>query len=386
MYEQFFGAEHEKFRQVVKQFAEKEIAPFALEWDEAEIFPREIFKKAGDLGLFGIRMDPEYGGLGLDYWFTVAYTEALSYSHSAGVNMGLLVQSDMATPVINDLGTSEQKREFLAPAITGEKIAALGVTEPDVGSDVARLRTVARKVGGDYVVNGSKMFITNGTRCDFITLMVRTGEEGFGGISILLVPSDLKGFQVGKKLKKIGNKSSDTAVLYFEDMKVPARYLLGEENQGFIYLMKNFQGERMIASIIAVAGMQRILAEAVAYAKEREAFGRPVMKYQVWKHKVVEHTATIEAARALSYRAAYLFQEYLAGKTEMPPTREISLAKLFACDAAQKVAYDCQQMFGGYGYMTEYHVARAWTDIRLMSIGGGTSEIMKEIVAKLDDI
>ncbi len=386
MYETFFTEEHHRFRQAVRQFVEKEIAPHAVEWDEAGEFPREIFTKAAELGMFGVRFDPAHGGLGLDYWFTVAYAESLSYGRNSGVSMALMVQSDMATPVINDLGTAEQKREFLAPAISGLKIAALGVSEPFVGSDVARLRTTAKRVGGDYVINGSKSFITNGTRCDFVTLLVRTGDEGFGGLSVILVPSDAKGFQVGQKLKKIGNKSSDTAVLYFEDCKVPAQNLLGEENQGFVYLMKNFQSERLIAAVTTVAGMELMLRDAIAYGREREAFGRPIVSYQVWRHKLVEHLTAVEAARGLTYRACYLYQQFLDGKLEMPPTREISMAKLFAGDLAQRVAYDCQQLHGGYGYMTEYDVARAWTDMRLLTIGGGTSEIMKEIVAKVEGL
>src|SRR5688500_8990177 len=209
MYESFFTPQHDELRRLVREFAEREIAPHSHDWDEAGEFPRDIFKKAAELGLFGIRVEPEYGGSGLDYWYTVAYAEALTFSKNAGVNMALMVQSDMATPVISDLGTPEQKREFLAPAVSGERIAALGVTEPAIGSDVARLRTTARRVGGDWVINGSKNFITNGCRCDFVTLLVRTGEEGHGGISILLVPTDVKGFQVGEKLKKIGNKASE---------------------------------------------------------------------------------------------------------------------------------------------------------------------------------
>ena len=384
MYETLFTDEHQQFRETVKQFALKEIAPYAEEWDEAEDFPDEIFKKAGDLGLLGIRFDPDFGGMGLDYWFTVALAESLTYSKSAAVNMALTVQSDMATPVINDIGTPEQKKELLEPTIAGDRIVALGVTEPFVGSDVARLRTTAKRVGDDYVINGSKTYITNGVRCDYVTLLVRTGEEGFDGISILLVPKDAPGFKVGKKLKKIGNRASDTAVLYFDNCKVPARNLLGQENLGFIYLMMNFQSERLIAALMATAGMQRILEEAVQYGKQREVFGRPVLKFQVWKHKLAEHMSAIEAAKGLTYRAAYLYQEYLDGKRDMPPTKEVTMAKLFACDLAQKVVYDCQQMHGGAGYMTEYHVARAFTDTRLLTIGGGTSEIMKEIIAKME--
>ena len=381
-----FNEQHDTLRKTVRDFAEKEIAPHSAEWDEKEIFPKEIFKKAGDLGLLGIRFGEDVGGLGLDYWYTVAYAESLTWTKNAGVNMALMVQSDMATPVINDLGTKEQKQEFLAPAVRGEKIAALGVTEPQVGSDVANLRTTAKKVaGGDYVINGAKTFITNGTRADFITLLVRTGDVGFGGVSIFLFPTNTKGFTVGKKLKKIGNHASDTAELHFDNCRVPGRYLLGEENMGFVYLMNNFQSERLIASVAACAGMKKMVAEAIKYGHEREAFGKPIIKNQVWRHKFVEHMSHIEAAQQLTYLACDLYdkEKRLGGR---PAVKEISMAKLVACDLMQKVAYDCQQFHGGYGYMWEYDISRAWADARLLTIGGGTSEIMKEIIAKFSGL
>ena len=378
-----FDEQHETLRKTVRDFAEKEIAPFAEEWDDAEIFPREIFKKAGDLGLLGMRFDPEAGGMGLtDYRYTVAYGEALTFSKSAGVNMALMVQSDMATPVINDLATKEQKEEFLAPAIKGEKIAALGVSEPSVGSDVANLKTTAKKVaGGDYVINGAKTFITNGTRADFITLLVRTGDVGFGGVSIFLFPTDTKGYAIGKKLKKIGNRASDTAELSFDNCRLPARYLLGEENMGFIYLMNNFQSERLIAAVAACAGMKKMIEGAIKYGHEREAFGKPIIKHQVWRHKFAEMISEVEAAQQLTYHACELYdrEKYHGGR---PAVKEISMAKLVSCDLIQKVAYNCQQFHGGYGYMLEYDISRAWVDARLLPIGGGTSEIMKEIIAK----
>ena len=372
-----FTQEHEAFRRTVRAFAEKELAPHALEWDRAGIFPREIFKKCGELGFFGINHDPKWGGSGLDYWYVTAFCEELSYSRNAGVNMALLVQSQIATPIINEIGTDEQKQQFLQPAILGEKVAALGVSEPGCGSDVASLKTTARRVGDDYLINGSKMWITNGTRADFITLAVRTGPEGHGGISLVTFPTDAKGFSVSKKLEKIGNLSSDTAILFFEDCRIPARYLLGQENEGFYHIMTNFQGERLIAALMAVSGMERMLEEAIGYGREREAFGRPLIGFQVWRHKLVEHMAAIEAAKRLTYHAVDLFNR------KQNPVKEISMAKLFAGDLAQKVAYDCQQLHGGMGYIEETHVARAWRDIRLITIGGGTSEIMKEIVSKL---
>jgi citronellyl-CoA dehydrogenase len=315
----FFTPEHEAFRKSVRQWVEKELAPHALEWDRAGIFPREVFKQAGELGFLGVSHDPRFGGSGLDYWYVTAFCEALVHSRNAGVNMALLVQSQMATPIINEIGTDEQKRVFLEPALKGEKIAALGVSEPGVGSDVANLKTTARRVGDDYVINGSKMWITNGTRADFITLAVRTGGEGYGGISLLTFPTDVKGFSVSKKLDKIGNLSSDTAILYFEDCKIPARYVLGEENEGFYHIMTNFQGERLTAAIIATAGMEQMVTDAIAYGNERSAFGKPLIKYQVWRHKLVEHLTAIEASRRLTYHAVELFD------AKENPVKEISI-------------------------------------------------------------
>ena len=372
-----FTEEHEAFRKTVRAFAEKELAPHALEWDRAGIFPREVFEKCGQLGFFGINHDPKWGGSGLDYWYVTVFCEELSYSQNAGVNMALLVQSQIATPIINEIGTDEQKEQFLRPAILGEKIAALGISEPGCGSDVARLKTTARRDGSDYVINGSKMWITNGTRADFITLAVRTAGEGYGGISLVTFPTDVRGFSVSKKLDKIGNLSSDTAILFFEDCRIPTRYLLGEENEGFYHVMSNFQGERLVAALMAVSGMERMIEEAIGYGREREAFGRPIIGFQVWRHKLVEHMAAIEAAKRLTYHAVDLFNR------KQNPVKEISMAKLFAGDLAQRVAYDCQQLYGGMGYIEETHIARAWRDIRLITIGGGTSEIMKEIISKL---
>jgi citronellyl-CoA dehydrogenase len=371
-----FTPDHDIFRKTVRDFAEKELLPHAEEWDLAESFPREIFRRAGELGLLGIRHPVEYGGSGGDYWFTVAYAEELARSGSHGVAMGLMVQSDMATPVIADIGTDEQKREFLAPAIRGERIAALGVSEPSVGSDVANLRTTARRDGGDYVIDGQKTFITNGTRADFITLAVRTGDAGFGGVSFVLFPTDTKGFRVGRKLRKIGNKCSDTAELFFEDCRIPSRWLLGEENHGFKYVMRNFQGERLIAAVSTIAGAQVVLDQTIAYCRERKAFGQPVAKFQVWKHHFAEMATELEAARRLTYHACDLFDR----KEEC--LREISMAKLFGGETSRKVHDLCLQAHGGYGYIEDFPIARAWRDVRLITIGGGTSEIMKEIIAK----
>jgi citronellyl-CoA dehydrogenase len=368
--------EHETFRKTVRDFSTKELAPNVEQWEQEGIFPRELFKRFAEMGLFGIHYPESVGGLGLDWWYVTAYIEELAHSRCAGLNMAMYVQGEMATPIINDIGTEEQKQEFLEPALAGEKIAALGVTEPDAGSDVASIRTTARRVGGDFVINGAKTYITNGTRADFITLAVRTGDEGHGGISLVLFPTDVKGFTVSKSLEKLGNWSSDTGLVFFEDCKIPARYLLGEENQGFYYIMMNFQGERLTAACAANGGMQLMWNDAVEYGLERKAFGRPIAKFQVWRHKLVELLTQIEAGRQLTYTAVDKFNR---GENAV---KEISMAKLYTADLAQKVAYECLQLHGGAGYMAEYDISRAFRDVRLLSIGGGTSEIMKEIISK----
>jgi citronellyl-CoA dehydrogenase len=372
----FFREEHEVFRKSLREFVAKELAPYANEWEKAELFPREVFKRCGELGFLGAHYPEDVGGAGGDYWYAAVWAEELVKSGCAGLNMGLMVQSDMATPIINELGTREQKDEFLAPALRGEKIAALGVSEPNCGSDVASIRTTAKKVGGDYVINGAKCWITNGTRADFITLAVRTGAEGYGGISLVTFPTDVKGFKVTRKIGKAGNHASDTAELAFEDCKIPTRYLLGEENHGFYYIMMNFQGERLVAALGAVAGAQNALDNTIKYTQERTAFGRPILKFQVWRHQFAELATEIEAARWLTYRATDLYNR------KQEAVKEITMAKLYAGELLNKVVDRCLQAHGGFGYSDEFQISRAWRDARLITIGGGTSEIMKEILSK----
>ncbi len=372
----YFTEEHEMIRRTVKRFCLEEIAPHAEEWDHAGIFPRELFKKAASLGLFGIRIDPEWGGLGLDWWASAAYMEAMAYSDSGSINMALMVQSEITLPVLAELGTREQKEEFLRPAIAGDYIAALGISEPGGGSDVAALKTRARIDGGDLVISGQKLWITNGTRADFIILAVRTGGEGHKGVSMVLFPTKTKGFSVGKKLKKVGNMASDTAELFFDECRVPMRNVLGELNKGFYYVMHNFQGERLAAAILALAGSEKAVRDALDYGKNRTAFGQPVRNFQVWRHRFAEHLTNIEAGRWLTYRALDLLNR------GQKAVREVTMAKLFTSELSQKVTYDCMQMFGGFGYTTEYPIGRSWRDMRLNTIGAGTSEIMKEILAK----
>jgi citronellyl-CoA dehydrogenase len=385
-----FTESHEHFRKTVRAFAERELAPHADEWERDELFPNWVFRRAGELGILGAHYPEEAGGAGGDFWFSVAKSEELPRCQMAGLTMGLLVQSDMATPVIADLGTKEQKEEFLTPAIRGEKIAALGVSEPNAGSDVAGIETVARRDGDDYVIRGSKTFITNGTRADFVTMLVKTNPEaGAHGCSFFLVPTSTKGFVVAKKLKKIGNHASDTAELHFDEMRVPKRYLLGEENMGFMYLMQNFQSERIIACTSATSGGALMIEDAIRYGKDRKAFGKPIIKREYWQQKFVDLTAKLEAARALSYRGADAYNEdkyAKRGGVSLETVRLISLAKVFVGDVMSEIADQCLQFHGGWGYVEEFRVARAWRDQRLFRIGGGTTETMRYYVAKLMDL
>jgi len=372
----YFTEEHQLIRDSVRKFVQTEIKPHSVEWDKAGIFDANVFKKGGNLGLFGIRLDPEYGGNAMDWWASAAYMEGMSYSENGGVNMAFMVQSDLTTPVIQELGTREQKDEFLRPAIAGDVIGALGISEPGGGSDVAAIKTCAREDGGDLVISGQKLWITNGTRADFIVLAVRTAEDRYKGISFVLFPTKTKGFSVGKKLDKIGMQSSDTAELFFDECRIPKRYVLGEMNRGFYYVMENFQGERLAAALGALYGMDRMIELAMSYGAERSAFGTPVRKNQVWKHRFAEHLTAIEAGRWLTYHALDLMNR------KQKCVREITMAKLYTSELSQKVAYDCMQIFGGFGYTLEYPIGRIWRDVRLHTIGAGTSEIMKEILAK----
>ena len=368
--------EHKMIRETVRRFTVERLTPYRAEWEKTGFPVKEILPEMAKLGLLGIRFPEEHGGLGLDWWANTAYVEELSKARNGGVVMSLMVHTDMATPIIAEIGTPGQKEEFLAPAIRGEKLAALGVSEPGAGSDVAGIRTTAKIDGDDFVINGAKTFISNGDQADFITLAVRTGEDGFGGVSLVIFPTDVKGFSVGRHLDKVGTRSIASCELAFDNCRIPRRNLLGELNHGFIYIMQNFQGERLVAALMSSAGMELQLQDAIAYGKERKAFGRPIGKFQVWRHKFAEHLSAVRAAKMLNYHAVDVINQ------GDDPTLEISMAKLFAGDLAQRVAYDCMQFHGGYGYIEEYDIARAFRDVRLVTVGGGTSEVMKEIIGK----
>ncbi len=312
------------------------------------------------------------------WWASAAYLETMAFSDSNSVNMGLAVQSDLTIPFISEMGTAEQKEEFLKPAITGEKIASLAISEPGGGSDVAAIRTCARRDGGDLGISGQKLWITNGTRADFLLMAVRSAEDRHRGISFVLFPTDTKGYAVGKKLKKVGNCASDTAELFFDNCRIPERWLIGEWNRGFYYVMENFQGERLTLALGSIGTLERCLDLAYRYGQEREAFGQKIGDNQVWRHRFAEHRTNLEAGRWLTYRALDLLNR------KQTAVREITMAKLYMSELSQKITYDTMQIFGGFGYTTEYPIGRFWRDGRLATIGGGTSEVMKEILAKLE--
>ena len=372
-----FKEEHLQLRKTVRDWCQKELQPHAHEWEAARLFPREIFHRAAELGLLGIRVPEELGGLGLDWWYTVCYAEEMVHSSMAGLTMALLVQSDMATPVIGEIGDSYHKQNFLKPAVAGQAIAALGVTEPDAGSDVAAIRTSARRDGDDFVINGSKTYITNGTRADFITLAVRTGGAGHEGISLVLFPTDTKGYRVTRKLEKLGNHCSDTAELSFEDCRIPVRNLLGNEGEGFYYIMQNFGGERLVGALTAIAGAQRVLEMTQQWCRDRQAFGKNLMGFQTVRHQLVQLETEVEAGRQLCYRTVQLVVD------GDPAWREIAMCKLYCGELATKVVDRCLQLYGGMGYMDECEISRVFRDMRLITIGGGSSEIMREILTKI---
>jgi len=373
-----FTDEHEQLRESIGRWITEEIVPNVDEWEAAREFPRELYARAGELGFLGLKYPQALGGQGGDYVHDAVWAEELaSAGASGGVGAGLGAHTGIATPPVFKFGTPDQHERFLRPAIRGERIAALGITEPGAGSDVAAIRTFAKKVDGGYVVNGSKTFITNGVRADFLVCAVKTTEEGgHGGISFLILERDMPGYEVVSKLEKMGWHSSDTGELSFTDVEVPDENLLGEENRGFYLIMSNFAWERLLMSLGAVGGMKRLLDVTISYALERQAFGRPIGHFQVIRHKVAQMATRMEACRALTYSA---LRDYVAGEDVI---REVAMAKLLTQRAMLDVADECLQIHGGYGYMREYGIERAVRDARLGPIGGGTDEVMKEILGK----
>ena len=350
--------------------------PHLEEWEETT-FPDSIFRRMGELGFLGLRYPPEFGGQGGDYFSAIVLSEEMAKAASGGLGMAVAVQTEMATPPVFKFGTDDQKRRWLAPAIRGEQIAAIAITEPDAGSDVAGITTTAKRYGNEFIVNGRKIFITNGARCQW-ALVVTKGdrERGHSGYNLLVIEKGTKGFEVTRTLEKLGMHSSDTAELLFEDCHVPVGNLIGEEGEGFKNLMWELQGERMITAAGAIAGANRVFEYTKDYALERKAFGQPISNFQVIKHRLVDMGTKIAAVQAFVYQTAKRWDE---GEY---PVREISQAKLLATQVACEVADDAIQILGGHGYMREFPVERAWRDARLARIGAGTDEIMKEIIAK----
>ena len=370
----YFSKAHDLVRRSVREFVNQEILPHVDDWEEAGEFPRELYKKAADVGILGTGYPEEYGGIPGDIFFRIVVTEELMRSGSGGLAAGI-GSLNIALPPILSMGTEAQKQRFISPVLAGEKIAALAVTEPGGGSDVANLQTTAVREGDHYRVTGSKTFITSGYRADQITCAVRTGDSGAHGISLLVIESDTPGYRVSEKLKKTGWWASDTAQIFLDDCLVPVENLIGEENQGFYGIMENFQGERLALAIMANMTSQMAFEACLEYTREREAFNRNLQGFQVVRHKLVDMATRLEASREFTYRIAAKID---AGHSQV---KEISMAKNFACEVSDKITYDAVQLFGGYGYMRGYLVERLFRDNRVLSIGGGATEIMKEIIS-----
>ncbi len=371
-----FTDEHEQLRESIRRFMVKELQPHADEWEQTT-FPDWVFERMGELGFLGLDKPEEYGGQGGDYYNQLVLAEELVHAHSGGLGMGVLVQTDMAMPPILAFGTEQQKRQWLVAAIAGKAILCLGITEPDAGSDVAAIRTTAIVDGDDYVINGSKTFITNGHRAHAIVLVAKTNRDaGYDGFTLFLVPMDAPGVIREKRLHKLGMHSSDTALLAFQDVRVPRSAVLGQLGKGFYHIMWELQGERLIGAAGSVAGAQHVFERTLQYALQRNAFGRPIGHFQVIRHKFAEMATKIETARELVYTTAWRFcnGDY--------PVREITMAKLHAARIACEVADECIQIHGGNGYMKEYGVERAWRDLRLNRIGAGTDEIMLDLIGR----
>jgi citronellyl-CoA dehydrogenase len=377
-----FSAEHQLFRKTVRDFVEREIEPHVDRWEREGAFPaHELFPKLGAVGLLGLEYDPSYGGQGADHSYTVVAGEELGRIGCGGVPMAISVQTNMATPSLHRFGTDELKRRYLAPAISGEMVTSIAVTEADAGSDVAALRTRAERDGDEWVINGTKLYITNGAQADWLCLLARTsGDGGYHGMSQIVVPTDLAGFTVSRKLEKLGNWSSDTAELSFENVRVPVANTIGEIGQGFQQQMAQFQNERMIAAYQAIGGAERALERTGEYLRHRVVFGRPLLANQHVQFTLAELAAELDMARHYNYACA---EAYLRGEDT---TRFATIAKLATGRLIRRIADTCIQYHGGVGYMEETWTSRYFRDSRLLSIGGGADEVMLRILARLDGL
>jgi citronellyl-CoA dehydrogenase len=376
----YFNKDHEMVRKAVREFVDKEINPYMDEWEEKGEAPlNDLFKKMGDLGFLGIRYDPQYGGQGLDYWYDTVFLEELGRVRGSGVPMAIAVQSHMATPALAEFGSEHLKETYLKPAIAGEMVASIAVTEPGAGSDVSAIQTTAKRDGDSYVLNGSKTYITNGTQADFLTLLARTADDpGYHSFSLFVVPTRLPGFQVSRKLNKMGCHSSDTAELFFDAVRIPAENLIGKEGEGFIYQMQQFQHERFSVLPMSYISAEEMIAMTVEHIRSRIVFGKPLISKQVLRHRLADWQSEIECLRQLTYHIVRMKE------ASLDVTREVSMGKLCAARVIQKVADGCLQMYGGLGFMDEMLISRCYRDARLLSIGGGADEVMREIIARIE--
>jgi len=373
-----YSEQHKELMRSVAKFCETEINPYVEEWEKAGIFPaHEVFKKMGNQGFLGIHKPERFGGQGLDYSYEVAFCEALGASRSGSITMAIGVQTDMATPALARHGSDALRDEFLKPSITGDYVACLGVSETGAGSDVASIKTRARKDGGDYVIDGGKMWTTNGTQADWMCLLANTGDGAVHrNKSLICLPMKTKGVEIARKLDKLGMRASDTAQIFFDGVRVPQRYRIGEEGMGFIYQMEQFQEERLWAAAGGLVKMERAIQDTIGYTRQRVAFGQSILDNQVVHYKLAELQTKIELLRSLVYRAV---EEYLAGADI---TNLASMAKLTVGRLQREVADSCLQYYGGMGFMNDTEITRFFRDGRLTSIGGGADEIMLAIICK----
>lgn len=373
----YFNEEHELFRQSLRTFLEKEAKPNIDQWEEDRRTPRDIWKKMGEMGFLGLSYPEKYGGLGLDFFYDVVFNEELGRMGSGGFAITQQVTQYMSSPYILKYGSDRLKEKYLPGVISGELIASIGITEPGAGSDAANIQTRAVKDGDHYIVNGAKTFITNGVYGDFIVTVVKTNPEaGSAGVSLLVIDRQAEGVSA-RKLKKLGWHSSDTAELNFDNVKVPIENLIGEEGRGFYYLMNGLQLERLCGVPAGITAMEKAIEQTLQYMSEREAFGKPINKFQVLRHRIAQMVSEVEALKAFSYYCCKMYDDGIYD------VKLCSMAKLLVTEKSEEIATKCLQMFGGYGFMEEYPMARMYRDVRVGTIGGGSSEIMREIIAKM---
>ena len=377
----YLNEEHQLFRKSLREFLDKEVVPFVDKWEEDARLPKELFKKFGNMGYFGMTQEEKYGGSNLDFWYDVIFIEEISKSNSGGFGASISAHPYLSLSHLKHEASDYLKEKYLPKAIAGELVGALAITEPHAGSDVAGIKTTAVRQGDKYIINGSKCFITNGVFCDYMIVACKTAQTGSSGISMILVEGNSKGLS-RNNLKKLGWKASDTAEIAFDNVEVPAENLLGEENKGFYYIMQRFELERLTLGLGAIASSEWAVAYTLQYMNERKAFGKTINKFQVLRHKMAQLSAEIESVKTFTYHVCKMH----ADKNYC--VKEASMVKYLATELSDKVAYQCLQMFGGYGYMEEYKMARFFRDSRLGTIGGGSSEIMLEIISKMviDDV